>query len=310
MSGYVAPDTLVALGVSQALANQYAPFFTACFEAYDLTTDNRKAAFLARACGPETNNLRWMRELGKFSGDRETYKGRGVMQLTWLDAYTQYTAYVRQNYASIVQRYRGLVSLPATPPNFVSNPQLIESLPWSVDSAGWFWRHYKAYLNFNALADAGRFDAISRGINGGTNGLTEYRNVLAVARRILPQQATPVPAQPAIATMQGPVVLPPINTLPPITTAGVNTSILGDLAKIFLPGTSTPGAGGSWLAGQTSSGAFSLDVDKGSPTSSSDSDYDLVARLQKIKAEHVLALLGVSFLLIKPDMKSRKELLR
>lgn len=96
------------------------------------------------------------------------------------------------------------------------------------------------------------------------------------------------------------VVLPPVTTLPPVATAGgANTSILGDLAKIFLPGTSTTGAGGNWLAGQTSSGAFSLDM-----TGATKTDTQLGV-LGQIKPVHMAALAGVGLLLLAPRNKSR-----
>lgn len=84
------------------------------------------------------------------SGDGWRYRGRGIVQLT---GKAQYQAY--QNSGFCVG-------------NLVAHPEWLEKSPGAYKSALWFW-----YKNgCNELADKDDLTAITRRINGGTNGLS------------------------------------------------------------------------------------------------------------------------------------------
>lgn len=89
-------------------------------------------------------------------GDGRKYKGRAGIQLTGRANYTAFTAWAR--------------TIDAAAPNFVTNPDLINTDPWEGLVPIWYW----SSRNCNKLADTNNIEQITRKINGGLNGY-EYR---------------------------------------------------------------------------------------------------------------------------------------
>lgn len=125
---------------------------------YDIATEQRLAAFLGQIMH-ESGEFRYVRELasgeayeGRASlgntqaGDGVRYKGRGLIQITG-----------RANYAAC----GAALGLP-----LLNQPELLEQPSPAVESACWYWRG----RGLNQLADSGKFDMITRRINGGLNG--------------------------------------------------------------------------------------------------------------------------------------------
>ena len=83
------------------------------------------------------------------SGDGWRYRGRGLIQLTG-----------RANYQACGS---------AIGADLVTHPELLEQPEWAALSAAWFW----SSNGLNELADAGRFEDITRRINGGTHGQSQ-----------------------------------------------------------------------------------------------------------------------------------------
>jgi putative chitinase len=83
------------------------------------------------------------------SGDGWKYRGKGAIQITG-----------KANYQSLSNDL-GI--------DFVTNPQLLETIPYSIISAGWYWDKAK----LNVIADKDDVMAVSKKVNGGTNGLQE-----------------------------------------------------------------------------------------------------------------------------------------
>jgi len=72
------------------------------------------------------------------------------------------------------------------------HPEMLEMLPLSVRSAAWYWDS----RDLNALADAGKFDLITKAINGGYNGMADRQAYHARAQKALASSedaAGPVP---------------------------------------------------------------------------------------------------------------------
>lgn len=90
-------------------------------------------------------------------GDGKLFMGRGPIQVTGRANYTQFDTWVRTNYPGMIT------------PDFVANPDLINSDPWEGLSAIWFW----ASRNINRYADANNIEMVRRTINGGLNGFNE-----------------------------------------------------------------------------------------------------------------------------------------
>jgi putative chitinase len=82
-------------------------------------------------------------------GDGFKYHGRGVIQLTGRDNYTQ------------CGQALGL--------NLVDHPEILEGIPAAIRAAGWFWQS----RGCNGPADSLEFTKLTRLVNGGLNGLDD-----------------------------------------------------------------------------------------------------------------------------------------
>ncbi len=150
---------------------------------HQINTPKRIAAFLAQV-GHESAQLRHVRELGsdlylskydtgalairlgntpEADGDGQRYRGRGLLQISG-----------RGNYRQCSLALFGDERL-------LQQPDLLEQPQWAAESAAWFWEQQ----GLNALADADRFNSITRKINGGLNGLEDRLQLWARARAVL-----------------------------------------------------------------------------------------------------------------------------
>lgn len=154
-------------------ADTYAPLLWATAQRFDIAAPARLAAWLAQLAH-ESGELRYTRELASGTdyegrrdlgnlepGDGVRYKGRGLIQITG-----------RSNY-----RMAGV----ACGIDYEHLPELMEQPEHACLVSGWFW----AAHGLNALADAGDFVAITKRINGGTNGLSERTGYWNAAKRAL-----------------------------------------------------------------------------------------------------------------------------
>ncbi len=152
-------SALRAASVGGATAAAEAPLATHAMMEFEITTQQRASMFLAQVL-EESAALRYFEEIASGSeyegrrdlgnthpGDGPRYKGRGPIQLTG-----------RANYAW-AGRLLGV--------DLVDHPEraAVHSVGWRI--AGLYWRSH----GLNELADRGEFIAITRAINGGTNGL-------------------------------------------------------------------------------------------------------------------------------------------
>lgn len=96
-------------------------------------------------------------------GDGELYKGRSPIQVTGKANYAEFTAWCRKN-------------ISANAPDFVRQPDLINTDPWEGLAVFWYW----STRNLNRYADQGDIEMVTRRINGGLNG---YADRLALYTR-------------------------------------------------------------------------------------------------------------------------------
>ena len=145
---------------------------------FDINTPLRWAHYLAQIAH-ESAELRYSEEIasgkaydtGKLAiklgntpeadGDGQKYKGRGLIQVTG-----------RANYEAYKQ-YCGF--------DVVRQPELLAKPVGAIRSSMWFWKT----KGLNELADRDEFTAITKRINGGTNGLEDRRKYLARAKKVL-----------------------------------------------------------------------------------------------------------------------------
>ncbi len=92
------------------------------------------------------------------SGDGWRYRGRGIIQITGKSNYRECGAGL------------GL--------NLVATPELLEEQSNAFRSGAWFWDS----RTLSPLADVGDFLAITKKINGGTNGLADRERYYALAK--------------------------------------------------------------------------------------------------------------------------------
>ena len=144
-------------------------------ERYEINTPIRIAHFLAQA-GHESGSLRYKEEIASGAayegradlgnihpGDGRKFKGHGLIQLTGRHNHTQYANFVGD-------------------PDLIIHPERIGKEPLhSAGAAGWYWMTRK----INPLADQDNLIAVTKKVNGGTNGLEDRRGYLTRAKKIL-----------------------------------------------------------------------------------------------------------------------------
>jgi putative chitinase len=96
------------------------------------------------------------------SGDGWRYRGRGIIQLTGFNNYTDFARYIRMTVPEVIQ--------------------YVETKRGALESACWFWKT----RNINVPADNGDIERVTRLINGGTHGLNDRIKRYNTALSILP----------------------------------------------------------------------------------------------------------------------------
>lgn len=166
-----------ATGARIDRATAFLPHIEAAMAEFGIDTPARQSAFLAQI-GHESGGLRYTTEiwgptpaqaryegrkdLGNVRpGDGSRFRGRGLIQTTGRDNY------------NATGRALGI--------DLLANPELLAKPVWAARSAGWYWQSRK----LNALADTKDFLALTKRINGGTNGLDDRLALYAAAQAVL-----------------------------------------------------------------------------------------------------------------------------
>lgn len=197
--------------IIEAIASAFTPIVSE----YEINTDLRVAHFLAQIIH-ESAGLQTTEEFASGAayegrvdlgntvrGDGKRYKGRGVLQLTG-----------RANY----RRYGKLLGL-----DLEGQPHIAAEPLVSLRIACVYWRD----RNINPLCDADDLVAVTRKVNGGTNGLADRGRYLAKAKAAL---ARPAPA-PVVATAEAETVpAPSAGLLSNITSTTSSASAINALA--------------------------------------------------------------------------------
>lgn len=166
--------------LKETLCEKYFPFVQQAMAEFEITTPLREAAFLAQIAhesgefrfleeiwGPTTAQKSYeppskkAKDLGNSEpGDGKRFKGRGAIQLTG-----------RGNY----EKFSHLLNL-----DLVTHPEMAANPDVAFRISGAFWK-----LNgLNQLADQGKFETITRRINGGLTGQSERLKYYNKARKL------------------------------------------------------------------------------------------------------------------------------
>jgi len=173
-----------AVGCRPEVAARWLTHINETLRLFRIDTPQRVAAFLAQI-GHESGRLRYVRELwgptpaqsryeGRADlgntqpGDGFKYRGRGLIQTTG-----------RLNHRRVRDALRKLLG--AEVPDFEADPAKLELPRWAALSAGMYW----SQRGINALADKGDFIAVTKAVNGGTNGLADREALFASATAAL-----------------------------------------------------------------------------------------------------------------------------
>lgn len=166
-------SALIAAGVPRAIAEVEAPRAERAMREADITTQPRASAFLAQVLH-ESAGLRFFEEIASGAayegrkdlgntqrGDGRRFKGRGPIQLTG-----------RANYRAAGKA----LGLPLE-----EKPELAaqHGVGWRI--AGWYW----STRGLNGIADGYSVDsfiALTKRINGGTNGLADRQRYWRIVR--------------------------------------------------------------------------------------------------------------------------------
>ncbi|WP_122846326.1 glycoside hydrolase family 19 protein [Pseudomonas viridiflava] len=176
-----AQQLLKILPNAGAKVGVFVPALNTAMGKYQIITRERIAAFIAQI-GHESGQLRYVRELGdseylskydtgklaerlgntpEADGDGQFYRGRGLIQITG-----------RANYAECGE---------ALALDLIHHPELLEQPEHATMSAAWYW----GSRGLNSLADKGDFLAITKRINGRTNGLSDRQALYDRALKVL-----------------------------------------------------------------------------------------------------------------------------
>lgn len=172
MDGKTLRQAMLA-SLSQERYDALAPAFTVALTRANCTTVNRAAMFCAQI-GHESAGLRYMEEIASGAayegrrdlgntrkGDGKRFKGRGPIQITG-----------RANYTALSKWAHGKGYVPSAT-YFVDNPTELATVEYGFLGAVWYWTVARPTLN--AKSDAGDVTAVTRLINGGTNGLADRK---------------------------------------------------------------------------------------------------------------------------------------
>lgn len=226
-------------GDSSILAG-LAPVLAEVLPSYGITTPRRVSHFLAQAAH-ETDGFNTLVEYGSENyfnkrygpqtdvgktlgntqpGDGARFRGRGIFQCTG-----------RFNYA----KYGKLIGV-----DLVANPKQAATVPNSVRIACEYWKA----KGLNALADADNIEAITRKINGGTNGLKDRKAYLEKARAIIGVSTAPQPVPPPTPTADLPdapiATDAPGSLLKSETVLGAGTTVIGSAGVGLLSAIENP----------------------------------------------------------------------
>lgn len=176
------------MGCNVGLAAKWADPITAAMDEYEINTPARQAAFLAQV-GHESGRLVYVRELWGPTDAQRRYSGRADLGNTRPEA----IEFARAAGQEVGKFYAGHGLIQVTGYtnhartaarlgiDCAAHPEMLCEPINAARSAGDFWQDN----GLNELADEGRFEAITRRVNGGLNGYADRCVLWDKAKRVL-----------------------------------------------------------------------------------------------------------------------------
>lgn len=98
--------------------------------------------------------------------DGYDFRGRGMIQITGYEKYSKFS----EEYSDY---------FPGATPDTVNNPEIVNSTPFAIRSAIWFWNYREAYLAIKT-GEKSEVRAVTILVNGGVMGLKERQEAFVV----------------------------------------------------------------------------------------------------------------------------------
>ncbi|MEY2656088.1 MAG: hypothetical protein RLZZ524_3116 [Pseudomonadota bacterium] len=230
----ITPGLLIAaVGCTADRAVLFAPLLDEACRAYGIDTPARLAAFLAQV-GHESGSFRYTAEVWGPTPQQERYEGRQDLGNTQAGDGRKFAGHGliqttgRFNHRAVRDRLR---QRGHDAPDFEAAPQLLAEPRWAAWSACDYWD----WKDCNTLADAGSFEALTRKINGGLNGLADRIERWEKAKSALASEVgQPAPApvsQPAPTPAPQPSDIYGQEHSMPIPIAGIAAALLPTLIE-------------------------------------------------------------------------------
>lgn len=176
----IAPKVAVKkIARQQEIITKCGPLLPALLKEFQVTTALRIVHFLAQIAHESDGFCTTVEyasgaayegrtDLGNTQkGDGPRYRGHGLIQTTGRYNHGQFTSWSRAR--------------DPKSPDFVQYPEKLADFPWALLSAFYYW----SSKNLNALADYDNLVAVTKVVNGGTNGLADRAAYLAKAKDIV-----------------------------------------------------------------------------------------------------------------------------
>ena len=149
--------------------DKYLPYLNEFMPEFGINSQLRCAHFLAQIAH-ESGELRYNTEIASGNtpaadGDGQKYKGSGLIQLTGTANYQRFGSYVRETRKENV--------------DFLSNPEKVAEPRYAVMVSCWFFQISGCLV----FADKDNVNAVTKRVNGGTNGLESRKKYLSRAKK-------------------------------------------------------------------------------------------------------------------------------
>ncbi len=168
---------LLILPNAGQVAGVFVPVLNTAMNRYQIVGAKRVAAFIAQI-GHESGQLKYVKEIWGPTVAQTRYEGRADLGNTEPDDGSKYRG---RGLIQITGRANYKACGDALGLDLINQPELLEKPQHACMSAAWFW----ATKGLSTLADEGKFETITRRINGGVNGLADRQMLYARALKVL-----------------------------------------------------------------------------------------------------------------------------
>ena len=168
---------LLILPNAGPVAGVFVPVLNTAMNQFQIVGAKRVAAFIAQI-GHESGQLKYVKEIWGPTAAQMRYEGRADLGNTQANDGSKYLG---RGLIQITGRANYKACGEALGLDLINQPELLEKPQHACMSAAWFW----ATKGLSPLADDGKFETLTRRINGGVNGLADRQKLYVRALKVL-----------------------------------------------------------------------------------------------------------------------------